>query len=331
MTRTDPSIPRQLEVLDPQYLPRDLYHRDGEIQQLKNTLERVLYDGSARTVTIFGPSGSGKTTLAKYIMRRFTAEAERLKLGHASCIDEKTPTRILQKLLTETGIRPTASNMSQAACLAVWKNRSDPVLLTIDDLGDLDEPAFIKSLMGTRRVGLILIGLEENEILAGLPANVRSRMQAAPTIRLQRYTNQQIEDILWGRLEQSPDLVTGPAVRTIAEWSRGSAYRAIALLRECVQTAGVGYQAIDREVVEEVSEGFHPPPQTLGTHERLLYSLIEEAGSITASALKRRYEEQSPNPRGDSMRRRYLQSLEQYGLISSTGSTRAKRYHFEGR
>lgn len=330
---TDTSLPRQLEVLDPEYIPRDLHHRDGEIQQLKNTLERVLVDGSARTVTIFGPSGSGKTTLAKYVTRRFEAEAEPLKRGYANCIDEKTPTRILQRLLTETGIRPAAPNMSMSACLAVWKNRSDPVLLTIDDLGNLDEAAFIKSLMGTRRVGLILIGLKENEILAGLPTGVRERVQAAPTVRLKRYTNQQIEDILWGRLElgRSQHLITRPAIRAIAEWSRGNAYRAIVLLRECVETADLGYDAIDRESVEEISANFLAPPDDLGTHERLLYRLIEEAGSITASKLKRRYEDQSPNPRGDSMRRRYLQRLERYGFISSSGAGFGKRYHFEGR
>jgi hypothetical protein len=102
-------------------------------------------------------------------------------------------------------------------------------------------------------------------------------------------------------------------------------------LRECVETADLGYDAIDRESVEEISANFLAPPDDLGTHERLLYRLIEEAGSITASKLKRRYEDQSPNPRGDSMRRRYLQRLERYGFISSSGAGFGKRYHFEGR
>lgn len=327
-------VPGRREVLDLEYIPRDLHHRDGQIQQLRDALAGVLTDGSARIVTIFGPSGSGKTTLAKYVSERFEEEAWDLETGYANCIDEQTPTQVLQTLVNETGLFQTPPPRSVSDCMALFRDASDPLVLTVDDLGHLDDPAFIKSLTGIRGVGVILIGIDEDEILATMPAGLRNRVRTARVVRLKPYTNQQLVVILWGRIELGfhPGIFTRPGVRAIAEWAKGDAYQAIALLRECLETVEVAESgSIDREFVTEVAAAFVPPPHELGTHERLLYNLIEEAESITGRELKQRYEERSPTPRGNSARNRYLQTLEERGLISSTGTGRGKRYHFEGR
>ena len=69
----------------------------------------------------------------------------------------------------------------------------------------------------------------------------------------------------------------------------------------------------------------------MGTHKRLLFEIIREAGEITSKELYEEYEQRI----GDSMtkrtRRRYLRRLETYyALISSEGETRGRRYELQG-
>jgi len=64
----------------------------------------------------------------------------------------------------------------------------------------------------------------------------------------------------------------------------------------------------------------------LGTHQRLLWQIIDEAGELDAGTLHARYEARANSPKSKSSRRRYLEHLEHYELIESAGSTRDRRY-----
>jgi Cdc6-like AAA superfamily ATPase len=68
--------------------------------------------------------------------------------------------------------------------------------------------------------------------------------------------------------------------------------------------------------------------RSLGTHQRALYHSIRDAGSagIRAGDLHDEYEQRVRDPRGRSMRRRYLDSLERYDLITQSGTGRTTVY-----
>lgn len=66
--------------------------------------------------------------------------------------------------------------------------------------------------------------------------------------------------------------------------------------------------------------------EQLGSHQRVLWHIIDEADSVGAEALYEEYELRVSNPKSKRMRRNYLRSLTQYGLIESTGVGRATRY-----
>jgi Cdc6-like AAA superfamily ATPase len=128
-----------------------------------------------------------------------------------------------------------------------------------------------------------------------------------------------------GRSRSSP----AAAVAAIAA---GDARRGIALLRRAAQhvenhdereLTAETIKAMVGAAEDDIQERRIRPP---GTHQRLLYQIIAEAGKISASDLADESERRAVDPKSTSSRRRYLSSLRQYELIESSGEGRARRY-----
>ena len=55
-------------VLDPEFIPNDVVHRDDEINRLTNTLRPIIDGKTAEPAFLHGPSGAGKTCIAQYTL-----------------------------------------------------------------------------------------------------------------------------------------------------------------------------------------------------------------------------------------------------------------------
>ena len=329
---------RNIEVFNQRFIPEDLHHRDGHIEELRHALDGIPDPKRHEMVTIYGPSGSGKTTLARYVARRFETEYPDLCVGYIDCIMQSTQTSALEELFGQTRLVPTVptSPNRRFDYLAALRDAADPVLVIVDEVDFLEEPRLIHALHGTRGVWPIVIGIDETELLANMHPGVRTRLQSARHIRLSRFTHNQLTDIVWSRIErglQSKDIVRPSAVDAIVERAEGNAGIAIAILRACIYHLDPhNREPITTDVVDIVKEAAEAGVRAryadrLATHPRLLFELIAAADSISASQLKREYVARAPNPRGDSMRQNYLGQLQRYGLVYTTGSGRGTRYH----
>lgn len=324
-------------VLDRDFIPNELPHRDGHIQELRNALAGIPNPEGHELIAIYGPAGSGKTTLARYVAQRFDAEYPELNVGYVSCVTSGTQTSALHELLTQTGHLPTSTTGARQTYdyLARIRDVTDPLLLIIDELDFLEDPSLIHSLYGTYGVWAIFIGIDEYDFLEGLRSGTRSRLQTAHHIRLSKYTNQQLMDILWDRINLGlrHDIVTQSVLQEITNRARGDAHLAISLLRECVnQLDPNDPEKITVEILDEVEDTVSLDvrqryEQQLATHPRVLYTIINEAGSISGGDLKLEYENRVSNVRSDRMRQKYLERLERYNLIEATGTGRGKKYH----
>lgn len=323
-------------VLDRDYIPNELPHRDGHIQALRGALDTIPDPQEYEMAAIYGPAGSGKTTLARYVAERFDTEYPGLDVGYVDCVTCGTQTSVLHELLRQTGHIPKSKTGTKQGYdyLAQVRDASEPMLLIIDELDFLEDPSLIHSLFGTYGVWVILIGIDEYDVLDGLPAGTRSRLQTARHIRLSKYTNDQLSDILWDRVELGlrHDLVSQSVVQEIADRARGDAHVAISLLRECVSHLDPHQpEEITIELLNEVEDVVtldvrRRYQEQLATHPRLLYEIITDSGVISGEDLKRQYEQRVHESRSDRMRQKYLDRLERYNLIKKVGSGRGMQY-----
>jgi Cdc6-like AAA superfamily ATPase len=55
-------------VLQPEFIPQEVEHRDAEVSHLSDTLRPIMDDGRPESSFLYGPSGAGKTCIAKYTL-----------------------------------------------------------------------------------------------------------------------------------------------------------------------------------------------------------------------------------------------------------------------
>jgi len=66
-------------VLQPEFIPSEVQHRDAEVNHLSSALDPVTNGQSPDLVLLYRPSGAGKTCIAQFIVERLreTTEDER--------------------------------------------------------------------------------------------------------------------------------------------------------------------------------------------------------------------------------------------------------------
>ncbi|MGQ4556007.1 hypothetical protein [Halobellus sp. GM3] len=179
-----------------------------------------------------------------------------------------------------------------------------------------------------------MVCIDEDAFLSAVDTRVQSRVRAARSVELEKYHDDQIIDILRGRADAglAPDAVDEETLATIADLAAGDARLAIALLRQAAEEAETeGQDHLSPGLVASVSDSATTEVHErnvalLSTHQRLLYEIIAEAGVIGAKELRLAYESEASSPKSPATRRRYLDSLERYGLIEQRGSTRDTTY-----
>lgn len=60
--------------LQPEFMPGDVRHRDGEVDALTNGLQPITVGRKTEPVLLYGPSGPGKTCIAHHGVDHATVE-----------------------------------------------------------------------------------------------------------------------------------------------------------------------------------------------------------------------------------------------------------------
>ena len=77
-------------VLQDEFIPKEVEHRDQEMNTLAGALDPVTRNEPAETVFLFGPSGSGKTCLARFALDRLREAVIDLNHQYVNCWQDYT-------------------------------------------------------------------------------------------------------------------------------------------------------------------------------------------------------------------------------------------------
>lgn len=328
---------RSRDVLRPTYTPKELPHREEQIQELASVLAPALHGETPSNVLIYGKTGTGKTAVAKYVGK----ELEEADAGSAcsviylNCEVVDTQYRVLAHLARHFDKDIPMTGWPTDQVYSEFRNALDEkkrvVVIMLDEVDKLvrkgDDVLYnlsrINSDLVQARVSLIGIS-NDLKFTEFLDPRVKSSL-GEDEIIFPPYNAEQIQDILEQRAELAfrPGVLADdviPLCAAFAAREHGDARRALDLLRIAGEIAErarsqmiteehvkAARDKIEQDRVEEVIK-------TLPTQSKLvLYSilLLEEqaARNITTSAVYGMYKQLCPLVEADSLTHRRITDL----------------------
>jgi Cdc6-like AAA superfamily ATPase len=328
-------------VFENGYLPRELMHREGEVEELTRAFQPALHGQAADHVLISGPSGVGKTVLARFALERLL-EHRFVDWAHIRCLGT-TAGGLLRSALRE---HQTSVDVAQNTPVDRLRQQlrdivDDPYIIVLDEADGLRSAEAIEQLAGLPKISIIPICHKPEKWLARAPSAVRNGLRRH--IELGRYGIDELADILQARVDEGlpPNAISRQQLRSIANGVAGVARFGIQSLRAAAEIADErGHSEI---LDDDIADSFDRARRwiresnldSLPFHHHVIYSLIREAGEISAAELHDRYEELAESlyfdrdltPIGCRSRRNKLAKLQEYGLIDYEGPHQHRFYY----
>ncbi len=202
------SVFRNESILDTDYLPDILPHRQNQVKYIADCLESVG-KGTRRNIFIFGSPGIGKTASANFVFRQFE-DYSGIKTIYINCWNYNTTNAILVKIASELGMfvprRGWAKDEIMERLLEALQKSKKSLMICLDEVDQLirKDQKILYDLLSLNEytknhTGLIFIS-NDPHVFADLEPRIISRLNL-DEIEFKPYTLEEMKDILKERVE----------------------------------------------------------------------------------------------------------------------------------
>ncbi len=328
---------RDARVLRAGFVPREVEHRDAEVNHLSSVLEPITNGEPADTAIVTGSSGTGKTCISKFVTERLREEALDVEITYVNCWRNYTRFRALYRILDDLGATIDIHRQSTPHDELVdrlQQHDGPRTVVILDEVDQLEDPSVIYDLHSLPQFAIICIANNEEELFSRVDDRLVSRLRSSEHVRMDKYHDEQLYDILsarakWGLDE---DVVTDDQLYRIADAAAGDARLAIGILRTAASTADrENRERIADEMLLDAAEDARAQIKqrsldSLTPHQRAVYDIVREYGPLGPSEIYERYTKAVDDPRTKRTVRTYLSKMEQYNLLEAEGTSRDREY-----
>lgn len=346
------SVIKDVKVLDFDYVPDTIVHRDSQLQMLaqlfKPTLSRI-----AQNAVIHGPVGTGKTVIAKTFCRKLVSAArskgEMIEYVHINCRKRSTDAMALLGVLNHFDSRFPDRGFSVQEMLEVLRKqliRRDAQLLLVFDEADallkksgsdlIYDLTRFSDESSQQKTPISLLLISQKNVLPMMDEAALSTFKRSNVINLAKYTRDELYDIIKQRVDLafSPGIMQDDSVDLIAdiaeEW--GDARFAIELLWKAGVAADnrreqlVNPEHVRAAKAETYSVVTETKLKNLERHQLLTLQAIAKrlhhdgTAYVNTGEAEKTYalvcEEYDESPRAHTMFWHYLKEIENAGFIT---------------
>lgn len=298
---------RNRDILNPDYIPDRLPHRENEIRRVASVLAQALRNSRPNNLFIYGLTGTGKTAVTLYVLRRLEAKARQLgvdvRYAYVNTRQRDTPYKVLVDIASSIGLRVPFTGLSTAEVytrlVRALSRASGVLIVVLDEVDWLVRRKGDDLLYKLTRIGyelprdaakVSIVGITNDvKFVEMLDARVRSSLGEEEVV-FPPYNAEQLRDILWERAREAfqPGAVDESVISycaALAAREHGDARRALDLLRVAGEVAE--RENAPRVTVEHVKKAWgqlerdrvYEVVSTLPLHARLvLAAVIAAAG-----------------------------------------------------
>jgi orc1/cdc6 family replication initiation protein len=328
---------RDARVLRAGFVPREVEHRDAEVNHLSSVLEPITNGEPADTAIVTGPSGAGKTCISQFVTERLREEVLDVETTYVNCWRNYTRFRTLYQILDDLGATIDIHRQSTPHDELVdrlQQHDGPRTVVILDEVDQLEDPSVIYDLHSLPQFAIICIANKEEELFSRVDDRLVSRLRSSEHVRMDKYHDEQLYDILsarakWGLDE---DVITDDQLYRIADAAAGDARLAIGILRTAASTADrENHERITNDILLDAAEDARAQIKqksldSLTPHQRVVYDIVREHGPVGPSEIHDRYTEEVDDPRTKRTIRTYLSKMTQYNLLEAEGTSRDREY-----
>jgi len=328
---------RDARVLRAGFVPREVEHRDAEVNHLSTVLKPITNGEPADTAIVTGPSGTGKTCISKFVTERLREEVLDVEATYVNCWRNYTRFRTLYQILDDAGHtldihRQSTPHDELVDRLQQYDGPRRVIIL--DEVDQLQDPGVIYDLHSLSQFALICIANQEEELFSRVDERLVSRLRSSEHVQMDNYHDEQLFDILSARVRRglNPDVITDDQLYRIADAAAGDARLAIGILRTTASTADrENCKRITDDILLDAAEDARAQIKqksldSLTPHQRVVYEIVCDHGPLGPSEIHDRYTGEVGDPRTKRTIRTYLSKMAQYNLLEAEGTSRDREY-----
>ena len=349
------SLVKDHRVLDFNYVPEQLVHREGQMKMMSALFSPVLDGPVSQTAFLLGPVGTGKTCLGHRFCQDFVAAGKGTKAIEfkiVNCRDKRKNITVMYEVCKTfqplIGKGYSVSDLLEVLRKDIEKRKIHFVLV-LDEVDALilgDGPDLIYSLtrFDEGRPGqagsLSLILISTKNVLNNLDMATMSTFKSSHIINFGAYSESELMDIVKQRvlLGLHPGVMPLRVMEEIARMAseQGDARRAIELIQ--FSAAFAGQESRSKIAMEDLRKAkasiakvdVEPYILNLDRHKKLallgIARSLKKRASITMGEAQVNYEvaceEVGEKPRSHTQFWKYIQDLSACGVIDSVQSGR---------
>ncbi|MFC4357766.1 Cdc6/Cdc18 family protein [Halobium salinum] len=186
-------------VLQPEFIPQEVEHRNAEVNHLSNTLKPIMDGHPGETSLLLGPSGAGKTCIAQFTLERLRENVLDIDTQYINCWQDYTRFRVLHRVLDGIGQTVDIHRRStpKGELLERLQSYDGPhYVVILDEVDQLEDKSVLYDLYRTRGITMVLIANREEELFATLDERLTSRLHSCVRIQFEKYHLDELVSIL---------------------------------------------------------------------------------------------------------------------------------------
>ena len=203
MLKGDESLFLDLNVLDYDYLPHVIKHRENQQQYIAEAIKPLLQNRNGKNLLMTGSPGIGKTAATKFVLREMEEKGitDDIFIIYINCWKKDTTHKVVLEICDFLKYRFTMGKHTDDLIKDIIKLlNKKPVVFIFDEVDKLQDMQILYIFLEDIYKKTILLITNSNSFLANLDNRVRSRLMPE-ILEFKSYNNEETHGILKQRIE----------------------------------------------------------------------------------------------------------------------------------